>query len=122
MKMVSRLRQTFREKGGTQQIERRQEYFKNGISRLYLVFQRTNDILTGGNSMNNKRIQLLLTGVAAWISLLLMITTTYGGSIVIGGNYTNIGTIVIVSPNPGNTAQTNGTALLNALAGITTAS
>ena len=69
--------------------------------------------------MNRKRIQLLLTGVAAWISLLLMITTTYGASIVIGGNYTDIGTIVIVSPKPGDTPQTNGTALLNNLAGIT---
>ena len=69
--------------------------------------------------MNSKRIQFLLTGVAAWISLLLMITTTYGGSIVIGGNYTDIGTIVIVSPKPGDTPQANGTALLNNLAEIT---
>jgi hypothetical protein len=69
--------------------------------------------------MNSKRSQLLLTGVAAWIGLLLMITTTYGGSIVIGGNYTDIGTIVIVSPKPGDTPQANGTALLNNLAGIT---
>jgi hypothetical protein len=69
--------------------------------------------------MNSKRIQLLLTGIAAWISLLLMITTTYGASIVIGGDYTDIGTIVIISPNPGDTPQTNGAALLNNLAGIT---
>jgi hypothetical protein len=69
--------------------------------------------------MNSSRIQLALTGVAAWISLLLMITTTYGGSIVIGGDHTDIGKIVIVSPKPGDTPQTNGTALLNNLAGIT---
>jgi hypothetical protein len=69
--------------------------------------------------MKSKRIQLLLTGGAAWISLLLMITTTYGAGIVIGGNYTDIGTIVIVSPKPGDTPQANGTALLNNLAGIT---
>ena len=68
--------------------------------------------------MNSKRIQLLLTGVAACISLLLMITTTYGASIVIGGDYTDIGTIVVISPKPGDTPQTNGTALLNNLAGI----
>jgi hypothetical protein len=69
--------------------------------------------------VNTKRIQLLWTGVAAWISLLLMITTSYGASIVIGGNYASIGTIVIISPNPGDTQQANGTALLNTLAGIT---
>jgi hypothetical protein len=68
--------------------------------------------------MNSKRIQLVLTGVVAWISLLLMITTTYSASIVIGGDYTDIGTIVVVSPKPGNTPQNNGTALLNNLAGI----
>jgi hypothetical protein len=68
--------------------------------------------------MSSKRIPLVLTGVAAWISLLLTITTTYAGSIVIGGNYTDIGTIVIVSPKPGDTPQNNGTALLNNLAGI----
>jgi hypothetical protein len=69
--------------------------------------------------MKSKRFQLLLTGVAVWISLLLMVTTTYSASIVIGGNYTDIGTIVIVSPKPGDTPLSNGTALLNNLAGIT---
>jgi hypothetical protein len=69
--------------------------------------------------MNSKRIQLLLTGVAVWTTLLLMSTTTYGGSIVIGGNYTDIGTIVIVSPKPGDTPQNNGAVLLNTFAGIT---
>jgi hypothetical protein len=92
---------------------------KRDISRLYFVFQATNNILMGGNGMNSKRIQLLLTGVAAWISLLLMITTTYGASIVIGGDYTDMGTIVIVSPKPGDTPLNNGTALLNNLADIT---
>jgi hypothetical protein len=91
---------------------------KGDISRLYSVFQAANHILTGGNGMNSKRIQLLLTGVAAWISLLLMITTTYAGSIVIGGDYTDIGTIVVITPNPGNPTA-NGTALLNNLADIT---
>jgi hypothetical protein len=69
--------------------------------------------------MNGKRIQLMLTGVAAWISLLLMIATTYGAGIVIGGNYTDIGTIVVISPKPGDTPQDSGTALLNNLAAIT---
>ena len=91
---------------------------KRDISRLYFVFQATNHIFTGGNGMNSKKIQLLLTGVAAWISLLLMITTTYGASIVIGPDYTDVGTIVIISPKPGDTPQTNGTALLDNLAGI----
>jgi hypothetical protein len=68
--------------------------------------------------MNSSRSQFLMTGVAAWISLLLLITTTYSANIVIGGNYTDIGTIVIVSPKPGDTPQNNGTALLNNLAGI----
>jgi hypothetical protein len=90
---------------------------KRDISRL-CFFKATNHILTGGNGMNSKKIQLLLTGVAALISLLLMITTTYGASIVIGGDYTDIGTIVIISPKPGDTPQANGTALLNNLAGI----
>jgi hypothetical protein len=47
-----------------------------------------------------------------------MITTTYGGSIVIGGDYTDIGTIVVISPKPGDPTG-NGTALLNNLADIT---
>jgi hypothetical protein len=68
--------------------------------------------------MNSNRIQLLLTGFGVWISFLLMITTTYGASIVIGGDYTDIGTIVVISPKPGDTPQNNGTALLNNLAGI----
>jgi hypothetical protein len=69
--------------------------------------------------MNSKRSQLLWTGVAASISLLLMIATTYSANIVIGGDYTDIGTIVVISPKPGDTPQNNGTALLNNLAGIT---
>ena len=47
-----------------------------------------------------------------------MITTTYGASIVIGGNYTDIGTIIFVSPKPGDSPTTAGTALLNTLNGI----
>jgi hypothetical protein len=74
-------------------------------------------MLTGVKGMDSKRTQVLLTGVVAWISLLLMITTTYGGSIVIGGDYTDIGTIVVISPKPGDPTG-NGTALLNNLAGI----
>jgi hypothetical protein len=68
--------------------------------------------------MNDKRTRLLLTGVAAWISLLLTITTACAGSIVIGGDYTDVGTIVIVSPKPGDSVQANGTALLNNLEDI----
>ena len=68
--------------------------------------------------MNSKRIQLLLAGVAVWIGLLLMSTTTYGGSIVIGKIYTSIGNVVIVTPIPGATAQANGTGLRNVLAGV----
>jgi hypothetical protein len=73
----------------------------------------------GGDAMTSKRIQLLLTRAAAWISLVFMVTTTYAGSVVIGGDHTDVGTIVIVSPKPGDTAQANGTALLNTLAHIT---
>jgi hypothetical protein len=68
--------------------------------------------------MNSKRIQLLWTVGSVWISLLLLITTTYSANIVIGGNYTDISTIVIVSPKPGDPPLVNGTALLNVLAGI----
>jgi hypothetical protein len=67
--------------------------------------------------MNSKRIQLLWTGVAVWISLLLTITTACAGSIVIGGSHTDIGTIVIVNTT-GGSPQTNGTSLLNTLADI----
>jgi hypothetical protein len=68
--------------------------------------------------MKGKRIQLLLAAVAAWITLLPMVTTTNGASIVIGGNYIAIDRMIIVSPNPGDTPQANGTALLNTLAGL----
>jgi hypothetical protein len=69
--------------------------------------------------MNGSRINLLLAGVVAWIGALPMVTTTYASSIIMGGDHTAIGTIVLVSPNPGDSAQNNGTALLNTLAGIT---
>ena len=68
--------------------------------------------------MKSKRIHLLVTGIGVWISLLLMIRATYGGSIVIGGNRIVIDRMIIVSPNPGDTPQANGTALLNTLAGL----
>ena len=69
--------------------------------------------------MNSKRIQLRLAGVAACISLMIFITPTQGANIVIGGNTTDIGTIIFVSPKPGDTPTTAGTALLNTLNGIT---
>jgi hypothetical protein len=72
-----------------------------------------------GDNMNGRRIHFFVIGVAAWISLLLMITTAYCAGLIIGGNHTNIGTILLVSPNPGDSAHTSGTALLNTLAGIT---
>jgi hypothetical protein len=102
---------------GTQQKRPKGEV-KRDISRHYFLFQTTNHILTGGRGMNNKRIQLLLTGVTAWISVLLMITSTYGANIVIGGNYTDIGTIIFVSPKPGDLPTTAGTALRNTLNAI----
>jgi hypothetical protein len=68
--------------------------------------------------MKSKKIHLLLTGGVAWISLLLMITTTYGASIVIGGNYIAIDRMIIVSTKPEDTPKANGTALLNTLEGI----
>jgi hypothetical protein len=68
--------------------------------------------------MTSRGIQLFVTGIGASISLLVMITTTYGANIIIGGNHTDIGTIVIVSPKPGDAPLANGTALRNVLAGI----
>ena len=50
---------------------------------------------------------------------MFFITPTQGANIVIGGNYTDIGTIIFVSPKPGDTPTTAGTALLNTLNGIT---
>ncbi len=69
--------------------------------------------------MKNGSIRFLLTAVAAWISLIFSITPTYGAGIVIGGNWTDIGTITFVSPKPGDSATTAGTALLNTINGIT---
>ncbi|HJW30830.1 MAG TPA: hypothetical protein VJ508_16460, partial [Saprospiraceae bacterium] len=51
--------------------------------------------------------------------MLLTVTAAYATEVVIGSNSTNVGTIVFVSPTPGDSAQANGTALLNTLAGIT---
>ncbi|MDA8082390.1 MAG: hypothetical protein M0024_01885 [Nitrospiraceae bacterium] len=59
---------------------------------------------------------------AASIFLLLLISPAKAANIIIGGDYTDLGTIVVVSPKLGDTATANGTALLNTLAGITTAS
>jgi len=69
--------------------------------------------------MKTRTIQLLPTVVAACITLTFFMTPTYGSSIVIGGNYTDIGTIIFVSPKPGDTPATTGTALLNIINGIT---
>ncbi len=69
--------------------------------------------------MKNGSIQLLLTVVAAFISLTFFMAPTYGSSIVIGGNWTDIGTITFVSPKPGDSPTTAGTALLNTINAIT---
>jgi hypothetical protein len=73
----------------------------------------------GGDDMNSKRIQLLLAGTTACISLMFFITPTQGASIVIGGNWTDIGTITFISPKPGDSPTTAGTALRNTLDAIT---
>ena len=72
----------------------------------------------GGNDMKSQRIQVLLAGVTACISLMFFITPTHGANIVIGGNTTDIGTIIFVSPKPGDTPAAAGTALLNTINGI----
>jgi hypothetical protein len=69
--------------------------------------------------MKNERIRLLLARVTACISLMFFITPTQGANIVIWGNTTDIGTIIIVSPKPGDSPTTAGTALLNTINGIT---
>jgi hypothetical protein len=84
-----------------------------------LIENKSNHILTEGDDMKSSSIQLLLTGVAACISLTFFMTPTYGSSIVIGGNWTDIGTITFVSPKPGDSPTTAGTALLNTINGIT---
>jgi hypothetical protein len=84
-----------------------------------LIKNRLNYILTEEDDINSKRIQLLLVGTTACISLIFFITPTQGSSIVIGGNWTDIGTITFVSPKPGDSPTTAGTALLNTINGIT---
>jgi hypothetical protein len=69
--------------------------------------------------MRNSGIQFLLTVVAACISLMFFIRPTHGSNIVIGGNTTDIGTIIFVSPKPGDTPATAGMALRNLVDGIT---
>ncbi len=68
--------------------------------------------------MKSKRIHFLLAGATACISMMLFLTPTQGANIVIGGNTTDIGTIIFVSPKPGDSPTTAGTALLNTLNGI----
>ncbi len=64
------------------------------------------------------------TGVTAILGILavLMSAAPSYALIMLTNNTTEIGKIVIVSPQPGNSAIANGTALLNALNGITDAS
>jgi hypothetical protein len=69
--------------------------------------------------MKSSSIRQLLAVVATCISLTSFMTPTYASSIVIGGNWTDIGTITFVSPKPGDTPTTAGTALLNTINGIT---
>ena len=68
--------------------------------------------------MSTQRIKPLLIGAAGCISLMFFTTPNYGANIVIGGNYTDIGTIIFVAPNPGDLPTTAGTALRNTLDGI----
>ncbi|MBA4373475.1 MAG: hypothetical protein C0402_11520 [Thermodesulfovibrio sp.] len=67
--------------------------------------------------MRGAGIQLNI-GLAACIGLLLVMTPAYGSNIVIGGDYTDIGSIIVVSTKSGDTDTANGTALLNTLSGI----
>lgn len=69
--------------------------------------------------MKGKENGIILAGVAACIGLLLLITPSYGADVVIGGDYTDVGSIIFVSPKSGDTDTANGTALLNTLADIT---
>lgn len=66
-----------------------------------------------------KRIIYLVTGMVICIGVLPLITTAYGAAVTIGADSTDIGRILFVTPKPGDTAAANGTALLNALDGIT---
>ncbi len=63
----------------------------------------------------------LVIGLAIFVQLLFLVSASHGASITIGGDYTDVGTIIFVSPKPGDTAVANGTALRNTLNGITDA-
>jgi hypothetical protein len=69
--------------------------------------------------MNDQRILLMLAGATVCISLMFFITPTQGTNIVIGGNTTDIGTIIFVAPKPGDAPATAGAALLGTVNGIT---
>jgi hypothetical protein len=46
------------------------------------------------------KIDLFLIVFTASIGLLFFIAPTYGANITIGGDYTNVGTIIFASPKP----------------------
>ena len=69
--------------------------------------------------MKSSCIRQLLTVVGTCISVTFLMTPAQGSSIVIGGTWTDIGTITFVSPKPGDTPAMAGTALLNTINGIT---
>ena len=73
-------------------------------------------ILKGGPK--SRSIQLLAV-IVTYITLTFFMTPAHGASSVIGGSTTNVGRIIIISPNPGATQQANGKVLLDTLAGIT---
>ena len=68
--------------------------------------------------MKSRSIQLLAV-ILTYISLTFFMTPAHGASSVIGGSTTNVGRIMIISPNPGATQQANGKVLLDTLVGIT---
>ncbi len=60
--------------------------------------------------------------LSVFISCMLMTSTVMAGDLIIGPSSTHMGKVVIVTPIPGDTAATNGAAILAALAEITDAS
>ena len=67
--------------------------------------------------MNGKGTAIL--SGAAIIGFLFLFTSAYGAGITVRSDSADIGTIIVVSPNPGDDPVANGTALLNTLNGIT---
>ncbi len=65
-----------------------------------------------------ERFFFTLTGVAACICTLLLITQAFAANVIISGDYTDVGTIVVVSPKPNDSPTANGAALLNTLNNI----